>query len=85
MSTLMLEDLNSNARRALGLNESRACSCTKPDRPAALRIVEIARLPEYRPTMTPVPGALWLNNGLHRLRVPPFVRTHQSATVDQPR
>ena len=81
MSTLILEDLDPKTRKELGLSEPCTCARTIPNHPAVLAFIEVGREPGKAETKPPAPGAVWLNNGLHRLRVPARVRTPRTPAI----
>lgn len=69
MSTLSLADLGANTRRALGLEA--LCNCAQGvARVAVIPVIEVASRPEPEAANRELPGAAWLNTGLHQLRVP---------------
>ena len=70
MSTLSLEDLGPKMRRELGLEGSCHCSSTSLVRVALIPVVEVIGPLKHEICATNGPGAAWLRNGLHRLRVP---------------
>ena len=70
MSTLSLEDLGPKMRRELGLEASCHCSSTNLHPVALIPVVEVLGPPKHESCALDGPGAAWLRNGLHRLRVP---------------
>ena len=69
MSTLSLADLGSKTRRTLGLEAM--CHCAEAVAwVAVIPVIETVLRPEPNPANRELPGAAWLDTGLHRLRVP---------------
>jgi len=71
MSTLSLDDLSANQRRALGLE---ACPCRRAEAiamVAQIPIIETSAPERKRYAPDSRPGAAWLATGLHLLRAPP--------------
>ena len=84
MSTLSLEDLGPKLRRELGLEASCHCSSTNLHPVALIPVVEVLGPPKLEICTFDGPGAAWLRNGLHHLRVPPqSPRSHPLSAAQQ--
>ena len=70
MSTLSLEDLGAKMRRQLGLEVSCHYRNAGLAPVALIPVVEVTGPPKREIYSSDGPGAAWLRNGLHRLRVP---------------
>lgn len=70
MSTLSLADLGPKMLRQLGLDTP--CVCTRMDRGfvASIPVIEVSKRAACGSGGSDLPGATWLRNGLHRLRIP---------------
>jgi len=83
MSTLSLEDLGPKMRRELGLEAACACARCRSGPALRLLVVETVKSAPPEPAEGGLPGAAWLETGLHRLRVP-MVQASSAASVDSP-
>lgn len=73
MSTLSLDDLGPKMRRELGLESPRRCTggiACLATIVVTIPVIETAGPATREPEPDDIPGAAWLRNGLHRLRVP---------------
>ncbi len=80
MSTLALEDLGPNMRRALGLEARYRCAGMKTGVVATIPVIEASPPGASRSASDDPPGAAWLRTGLHRLRVPPGLAQSRAAS-----
>ncbi len=85
MTTLSLADLDTKMRRQLGLAEP--CDRSRPRSPSTanptvtLPVVKVSHTAAPCQRQPQPPGAEWLKNGLHHLRIAAVKRTSQGKTT----
>lgn len=69
MSTLSLDDLGPKVRRSLGLESGCVCAGRRTGFVASIPVFETHGPAIDEPVIGALPGAAWIETGLHQLRV----------------